>query len=146
MDLKERWIEFKQQITSPKDSSEKIARAAALGAFLGTSATFGLAILFIYPVAKFFKLNIPVALAMSLLISNPWSTAFVWVGQMWLGFHLTGREIPQHLGDLIHGGIRMWGDYLWIYIIGAMVFGTLVGIGVYGLVFLSVSIYRKVRA
>ncbi len=143
--IKETWREFSEKIRTLEEKPEKIARAAAIGALLGSSPTFGFAVLLVYPVAKFFKLNVWVAYTVKFMVSNPWTTPFIWVGQFWLGFWALGLPFPSQLP---HVSLHELSFVFWVYVLGATIFGVLAGLTIYCSVYVLLKLQsaKKGRA
>ena len=148
--FKDLWHLFLRELReSGKQSPERTARAAAMGVWMGASATFGLAILLVIVFSKLLKLNFPIAITTKLLASNPWTTPFIWVAHLWIGFWVLRSPLPQgwaELGPLLaikswlaQGPVFVIKTFFWAYVAGGMIFGTGLSLLVYGLVFMALK-------
>src|SRR5581483_934499 len=125
---------------SLEEGEERTARAAALGAGVGCSPTFGVALLLVYPLARWLRLNVAVAMLSSLLVSNPWTSVLIWAAQAALGFWALGQPLPEGWTHL--GAWELLETFLWVYIAGAAIFGVLVTLLVYGAVYFGLHWHR----
>jgi len=115
-----------------KPSRETLAGGLALGLFIGCTPTMGAQIILAGMAAYFLKVNIPLALAGS-LITNPFTAAIVYPLEYRLGVWLVG--VPE-AGELegYNGMLRNFARYakpLWI---GSLVMGSVAAAVAYALV------------
>jgi uncharacterized protein (DUF2062 family) len=115
-----------------KPSRQTIAGGLALGLFIGFTPTMGAQIILAGLAAYFLKVNIPMALAGS-LITNPFTAAIVYPLEYQLGVRLVGVPAPSDLEGYT-GMLRNFARYakpLWI---GSLVTGGITAALAYGLV------------
>ena len=109
-----------------------IARGLALGCFLALTPTMGAQIILAAAAAFFLRVNIPVALAAT-LITNPLTAPFIYAAEYRLGVWLVGVSEPAEWEGFA-GGLRelmRHGRPLWA---GALVAGGALGGLAYALV------------
>ncbi len=115
-----------------KPSRETIAGGLALGLFIGLTPTMGAQIVLAGIAAYFLKVNIPLALAGS-LITNPLTAAIIYPLEYQLGVALVGVPTPSDL-EGYNGMLRNFARYakpLWV---GSLVAASVVAPVAYGLV------------
>lgn len=115
-----------------KPSRQTIAGGLALGLFIGFTPTMGAQIVLAGVVAYFLKVNIPMALAGS-LVTNPFTAAIVYPLEYQLGVWLVGVPAPAELEGytgMLHNFAR-YAKPLWI---GSLVTGSVAAALAYGLV------------
>ena len=115
-----------------KPSRKTVAGGLALGLFIGCSPTMGAQILLAGAAAFFLRVNIPMALAGS-LITNPFTAALVYPLEYQLGVWIAGAPEPRELEgytDMLRNFAR-YAKPLWI---GSLVAGGVIAAIAYGLV------------
>jgi len=115
-----------------KPSRQTMAGGLALGLFIGFSPTMGAQIILAGIAAFFLKVNIPMALAGS-LVTNPFTAAIVYPLEYQFGVWLVGVPEPRELEGYT-GMLRNFARYakpLWI---GSLVTGSVAAALAYGLV------------
>lgn len=115
-----------------KPSRQTMAGGLALGLFIGLTPTMGAQIVLAGISAYFLKVNIPMALAGS-LITNPFTAVIIYPLEYQLGVWLAGVPEPGELEEY-SGMLRNFARYakpLWI---GSVVAGGIVAAVAYGLV------------
>ena len=115
-----------------KPTRQTIAGGLALGLFIGCTPTMGAQIILAGLTAYFLKVNIPMALAGS-LVTNPFTAALVYPLEYQLGVWLVGVPEPRELEgytDLLRNFAR-YAKPLWI---GSLVAGGVAASLAYGLV------------
>ena len=114
---------FFARLARTKAHSSSLALATALGVWLGASPTFGLGLVLAYPLSRWLGVDWKVTAAANVLVSNPWTTPLIWGTQFWLGLWATGKPFPDQWKALGAQGLIQ--NYLGAYLLGAMVFGSL---------------------
>lgn len=115
-----------------KPSRQTIAGGLALGLFIGLTPTMGAQIVLAGIAAYFLKVNIPMALAGS-LVTNPFTAAIIYPLEYQFGVWLVGVPEPRELEGYT-GMLRNFARYakpLWI---GSLVTGSVAAALAYGLV------------
>ncbi len=115
-----------------KPSRHTIAGGLALGLFIGFTPTMGAQIILGGLAAFFLKVNIPMALAGS-LVTNPFTAAFVYPLEYQFGVWISGVPSPQELegtAGALHHFMR-YAKPLWI---GSLVIGGIAAMLAYGLI------------
>lgn len=115
-----------------KPSRQTIAGGLALGLFIGCTPTMGAQIILAGLAAYFLKVNIPTALAGS-LITNPFTAAIVYPLEYQFGVWLVGLPEPRELEGYT-GMLRNFAGYakpLWV---GSLVTGSVAAALAYGLI------------
>ena len=115
-----------------KPSRETMAGGLALGIFIGLTPTMGAQILLTGVAAYFLKVNIPIALAGS-LVTNPFTAAIIYPLQYRLGVWLVG--VPD-AGELegYTGMLRTFARYAKPLSVGSLLTGGMAAALAYGLV------------
>lgn len=114
-----------------KPTRKTFAGGLALGLFIGCTPTMGAQIILAAVAAYFLRLNIPIALAGS-LITNPFTAAIIYPLEYQLGVWLVGVPEPREL-EGYSGMLRNFARYakpLWI---GSLVAGGALAALAYGL-------------
>jgi len=127
-----------------KPSRQTTAGGLALGLFIGCTPTMGAQIILAGIAAYFLKVNIPMALAGS-LVTNPFTAAIVYPLEYQLGVWLVGVPEPRELEGYT-GMLRNFARYakpLWI---GCLVTGSVAAALAYGLVTLLWKEAQHLRA
>ena len=84
------------KVSKSRDSEIKIAWGAAIGTFISVFPTFGFGTLLVLLLSRFFKFNLLIALATS-VISNPFTSPFFLVLSYKVGSFLFGKQIQFEL-------------------------------------------------
>lgn len=117
-----------------KPSRDTIARGLALGLFIGFTPTMGIQIVLTGLAAYFLKVNIPIALAGS-LVTNPFTAGIVYPLQYQLGVWLVGVPDAQEL-EGYSGMLATFTRYAKPLFVGSVLTGTVAAALGYGLVIL----------
>ena len=80
------------KVSKSRDSEIKIAWGAAIGTFVSVFPTFGFGTLLVLLLSRFFKFNLLIALATS-VISNPFTSPFFLLLSYKVGSFLFGNQI-----------------------------------------------------
>jgi hypothetical protein len=84
------------KVSKSRDSEIKIAWGAAIGTFISVFPTFGFGTLLVLLLSRFFKFNLLIALATS-VISNPFTSPFFLLLSYKVGSFLFGNQIQFEL-------------------------------------------------
>lgn len=84
------------KVSKSRDSEIKIAWGAAIGTFISVFPTFGFGTLLVLLLSRFFKFNLLIALATS-VISNPFTSPFFLLLSYKAGLFLLGKQIQFEL-------------------------------------------------
>lgn len=84
------------KVSKSRDSEIKIAWGAAIGTFISVFPTFGFGTLLVLLLSRFFKFNLLIALATS-VISNPFTSPFFLLLSYKVGLFLLGKQIQFEL-------------------------------------------------
>jgi uncharacterized protein (DUF2062 family) len=130
------------------DPPHKLALAFALGVFVAFSPTLGLHIITCVVLAWVFRLSKFVILTAS-FINNPWTIVPLYSFCIWCGIKITGTTtaIPNIAwNDLTFSSVyEALKPYLWPYIAGTLVIGTVSAFLSYFLFYWAVLRYRRQR-
>jgi uncharacterized protein (DUF2062 family) len=128
------------------DSPHKLALAFALGVFIAFSPTIGLHIISALALAWVFRLSKLVILTGS-FINNPWTIVPLYGFCIWFGVKITGSavEVPQIAWNELtfSNTYSILKPYLWSYVAGTLVLGTIAALLSYFLFYWAVLRYRK---
>jgi len=128
------------------DPPHKLALAFALGVFIAFSPTLGLHIITALVLAWVLRLSKIVILTGS-FINNPWTIVPLYGFCTWFGMKITGStiEVPQiPWNDLtILNAYEALKPYLWAYVAGTLVLGTIAAVAAYFLFYCAVLRYRQ---
>lgn len=128
------------------DPPQKLALAFALGVFVAFSPTIGLHIVTCLVLAWLFRLSKVVILTAS-FINNPWTIVPIYGFCTWFGIKLTGNDSaasPIAWRELTF--MSFYGElkpYLWSYVVGTLVIGSVAAFAAYFLFYGAVVRYRK---
>lgn len=128
------------------DPPRRLAMAFAVGVFIAFSPTVGLHTLSVFAVAWAFRLN-TLVLFTAAFINNPWTIVPMYAFCLWFGILITGSNIATP--DIPWGevGIRdlflLLKPYLWPFVAGTLVIGTIAAVFSYVLFYWAVVRYRK---
>ena len=117
-----------------KPSRDTIAGGLALGIFIGLTPTMGIQIILTGLAAYFLRVNIPVAMAAS-LVTNPFTAGIIYPLQYQLGVWLVGVPDPEEL-EGYSGMLRTFTRYAKPLFVGSVLTGGVAAGLVYGLVIL----------
>jgi uncharacterized protein (DUF2062 family) len=84
------------KVSKSRDSEIKIAWGAAIGTFISVFPTFGFGTLLVLLLSRFYKFNLLIALATS-VISNPFTSPFFLLLSYKVGLFLLGKQIQFEL-------------------------------------------------
>ena len=128
------------------DPPHKLALAFALGVFIAFSPWLGLHIVSCIVLAWLFRLNKVVVLTAS-FISNPWTVVPMYAFCLWFGFKITGSgaAVPDIAwADIgFRDMVRLLKPFIWPYVAGTLVVGSVAAIIGYGTFFWGVRRYRR---
>ncbi|HSB33902.1 MAG TPA: DUF2062 domain-containing protein [Nitrospirota bacterium] len=135
-----------RSILSLDDPPHKLALAFALGVFVAFSPTLGLHVISCLALGWLFRLNKLVILTAS-FINNPWTMVPLYGFCIWLGFKITGSDatVPQIAWKEITpaNSYAVLKPFLWSYVAGTLVAGTVAAFVSYYLFYKVVVRYRK---
>ena len=117
-----------------KPSRETIAGGLALGIFIGLTPTMGIQIILTGLAAYFLRVNVPVAMAAS-LVTNPFTAGIIYPLQYQLGVWLVGVPDPEEL-EGYSGMLRTFTRYAKPLSVGSVLTGGVAAALAYGLVIL----------
>jgi len=130
------------------DPPHKLALAFALGVFVAFSPTVGLHIVSCFFLAWVFRVSKVVVLSAS-FINNPWTVVPLYGFCIWFGIKITGNDVPvPHIAwneltiSTVYFTVK---PYLWPFIAGTLVLGTVAAILSYFGFFWAVVRYRKLK-
>ncbi len=130
------------------DSPHKLALAFALGVFVAFSPTIGLHIVSCIFLAWMFRVSKLVVLTAS-LVNNPWTMVPLYGFCIWFGVKITGADIaiPQIAWKELTftTAYLTLKPYLWPYIAGTLIIGTIAAVIAYILFYWAVVRYRKLE-
>jgi uncharacterized protein (DUF2062 family) len=115
-----------------KPSRDTIAGGLALGVFIGLTPTMGIQVFLTGLAAYFLKVNIPIAVAGS-LVTNPFTAGIIYPLQYQLGVWLVGVPDPKEL-EGYSGMLRTFTRYAKPLSVGSILTGGVAAGLVYGLV------------
>jgi uncharacterized protein (DUF2062 family) len=128
------------------DPPHKLALAFALGVFIAFSPTVGLHMVSCIALGWLFRLNTLVIITAS-FINNPWTIVPLYGFCIWFGILVTGENIavPQiNWRELtLSNAYGILKPYLWSYIAGTLILGTIAAVLSYFLFYRLVVRYRK---
>lgn len=130
------------------DPPHKLALAFALGVFVAFSPTVGLHIASCILLAWIFRVSKLVVLTAS-FINNPWTIVPLYGLCIWFGIKITGTTVPVPQiawNDLtITSAYLILKPYLWPYIAGTLILGTIAAIAAYLLFYWAILRYRRLE-
>jgi uncharacterized protein (DUF2062 family) len=130
------------------DPPHKLALAFALGVFVAFSPTVGLHIASCILLAWIFRVSKLVVLTAS-FINNPWTIVPLYGLCIWFGIKITGTTVPVPQiawNDLtITSAYLILKPYLWPYIAGTLILGTIAAIIAYLLFYWAILRYRRLE-
>jgi uncharacterized protein len=128
------------------DPPHKLAFAFALGIFIAFTPTIGLHLITCLVMAWALRLSKLVIITAS-FINNPWTVAPLYGFCFWFGIKVTGSNltIPDIPWDTIGLGdiLPILKPFLWPFIVGTLVIGTISAIFSYFLFYWGIMQYRK---
>lgn len=132
-----------------KDSPHRLAMAFGVGIFIAFSPTVGLHTVSVLAVAWVFRLN-TLVLFTGALINNPWTIVPLYAFCTWFGIRITGSDtaVPDiPWADVgIMDLLTLLKPYLWPFVAGTLVIGTLAAFLSYALFYWAIVRYRKLDA
>ncbi|MFA5074252.1 MAG: DUF2062 domain-containing protein [Nitrospirota bacterium] len=130
------------------DPPHKLALAFAIGIFIAFSPTIGFHMISCVACGMLFRLNTLVIITASLL-NNPWTMVPMYAFCIWFGIQITGADIatPSIAWNelTLTTAYLILKPYLWPYIAGTLIIGTLAGVISYFLFHWAVVRYRKME-
>lgn len=128
------------------DPPHKLALAFALGIFVAFSPTIGLHIILCIFLAWAFRLN-KLVMFTAAFINNPWTIVPLYGFCIWFGIKITGDDLASpHIewNNLsISNAYFILKPYLWPYIAGTLVVGTIAAVVSYFVFLWAVQRYRR---
>lgn len=128
---------FFWKLARTRDSVEEISWGAALGTFISVFPTFGFGTVLVLVLSRFFKFNLMIALATS-IISNPFTSPFFMLLSYKTGSFIIGNNIVFNLenwkSNLQETGMNI--------LVGSLLVSGIMGVAAY---FVSKFIVRKYR-
>jgi len=128
------------------DPPRKLALAFAIGVFIAFSPTLGLHIISCLVVAWIFRLSKLVVLTGS-FINNPWTIVPLYGFCIWFGLKITGGtgDVPRIAWNelTLTTTYEVLKPYLWAYIAGTLVLGSIAAVLSYFLFYCAVLRYRQ---
>ncbi len=128
------------------DSPHRLAAAFSLGIFISFSPWIGFHILSCIALAWLFRLNKVVVLTAS-FINNPWTVVPLYAFCLWFGFKITGRNaaVPDIAWAEIgfRDMLQILKPFLWPYVAGTLVVGSVAAIIGYGIFLWGVRRFRR---
>jgi uncharacterized protein (DUF2062 family) len=130
------------------DPPHKLALAFALGVFVAFSPTVGLHIASCILLAWIFRVSKLVVLTAS-FINNPWTVVPLYGFCIWFGIKITGTTVPVPQiawNELTFtSAYLILKPYLWPYIAGTLILGTIAAIAAYLLFYWAILRYRRLE-
>jgi uncharacterized protein (DUF2062 family) len=130
------------------DSPNRLALAFAVGVFIAFSPTIGLHTLSCLVFAWMFRLNKLVVFTAAFL-NNPWSMVPLYGFCLWFGIKITGSmiETPDIAWQSLtfSSAYHILRPYLWPFVAGTVVAGTIAAILSYFFIYWAVVRYRRER-
>ena len=153
-----KWLSWRRvycKIVKQEGSPESIARGLALGLFVGFAMPMGGQMIVAIPLAFLLKAN-KVLAVMGTVVTNPYTSLFIYPVQCWFGAQLMGA--PLNLQELKAAFRALLADPTWAhfsslgsglivpFFIGGFVFAVLSAVPTYYLSLYAVRAYRRRRA
>ncbi len=131
------------------DPPHKLALAFALGVFIAFSPTIGLHMITCLVVGWMFRLNKLVIITAS-FINNPWTIVPLYGFCVWFGIKITGDDaaVPRIAWDQLtfSNTYIVLKPYLWSYVAGTLIVGTVAAVISYFLFYWAVIRFRKMES
>ena len=130
------------------DPPHRLALAFSAGVFIAFSPWLGLHIVSAFALSWLFRLNKVVVVTAS-LVNNPWTIVPMYAFCLWLGIQITGGTVamPEIAWDRL--GFRdlfsVLKPFLWPFIAGTIVTGTVMAVISYFLFAWAVTRYRRLE-
>ncbi len=128
------------------DSPNQLAAAFAVGIFIAFSPTIGLHTVSCLLFAWMFRLNKLVVFTAA-FINNPWTIMPLYGFCLWLGMKITaaGSTMPSIAWNELtfRNAYAVLAPYLWPFVVGTLVAGTVAALVSYVLMYRAVVRYRK---
>lgn len=136
-------------ILSLDDPPHKLALAFALGIFIAFTPTIGLHLVTCFLFAWIFRVSKVVTITSSYIL-NPWTAVPMFGSCLWLGMMLTGRSgsdtPPIAWSELgITNFLDVLKPYLWPFVVGTLVAGTIAAIISFFVFYWVVVNYRNTK-
>jgi len=130
------------------DPPHKLALAFALGVFVAFTPTIGLHIASCILLAWIFRVSKLVVLTAS-FVNNPWTMVPLYGFCIWFGIKITGTTVPVPQiawNELTFtSAYLILKPYLWPYIAGTLILGTIAAIAAYLLFYWAILRYRRLE-
>jgi uncharacterized protein len=131
------------------DSPNKLAAASAVGVFIAFSPTIGLHTISCLVLAWMFRLSKLVVFTTATFVSNPWTMVPLYGFCLWFGIKITGSmiETPDIAWRSLtfSSAYHILRPYLWPFVAGTVVAGTIAAIVSYFFIYWVVVRYRRER-
>ena len=135
-----------REIVKLDDPPHKLALAFAIGVFVAFSPWLGLHIISCLFFAWIFRVSKFVVLTAT-FVNNPWTMVPIYAFNLWFGVKITGGSIAVPVISWSEIGFRelftVLKPFLWPFVIGSLVAGTVVGALSYFGFFWAVRKYRR---
>jgi uncharacterized protein len=131
------------------DSPSRLAAASAVGVFIAFSPTIGLHTISCLVLAWMFRLSKLVVFTTTTFVSNPWTMVPLYGFCLWFGIKITGSTIETP--DIawrsltLSSAYHILRPYLWPFVAGTVVAGTIAAIASYCFTYWVVVRYRRER-
>jgi uncharacterized protein len=135
-----------REIVKLDDPPHKLALAVAIGVFIAFSPWVGLHIVSCLLFAWLFRVNKLVVLTAT-FVNNPWTVVPMYAFCLWFGVKITGSDaaVPDIAWSSL--GFRdlflIIKPFLWPFVAGTIVIGSLAGILAYFVFFWAIRRYRR---
>lgn len=137
-----------RSITKLDDPPHKIALACAIGIFIAFSPWLGFHIITCIFFAWLFRVSKFVVVTAS-FVNNPWTVVPMYAFCIWLGIKITGEvSVVPHIAwnELTITTVFMiLKPFIWSYLTGTLIVGTIAGVISYLLFYWAVVHYRKME-
>lgn len=128
------------------DPPERIARGAAIGAFMGILPTFGLGALLAVVFSFIFRAN-KAASVIGSMIMNPLTTPFFWTLSILIGSALLGEDGSSMLARFKNEGmIKGAGEAYLAFLLGNAITSTAFSAAIYFLTKAAITRHRRRKA
>lgn len=129
------------------DSTEKIARGAALGAFIGLMPTLGVGFILCIIFSFLLKVN-KVAAIIASFVMNPFTAPLVWSGSIYIGKFIIWRETASEVfyGTGSEGIIKEIGHIPLAFVTGNTIIASFFSAIIYLIVKKGIIQHRKRKA
>jgi len=130
-------------------SPNKLAAASAVGVFIAFSPTIRLHTISCLVLAWMFRLSKLVVFTTATIVNNPWTMVPLYGFCLWFGIKITGSmiETPDIAWQSLtfSSAYHILRPYLWPFVAGTVVAGTIAAILSYFFIYWAVVRYRRER-